>query len=157
MLKTLFGGIVTGGTALLGVSSIKAEPTSATKDNKGNKYILGKEEAPNEQPPLFSAATTHGDLVFLSGIGYHEEGDITKATNEVLKQMEKRLEDAGSSMKQVMKANVYLADLADYKTMNKAYYNGRWGGSPPARTTVATYGGVPGHSLVEIDCIATKT
>jgi enamine deaminase RidA (YjgF/YER057c/UK114 family) len=56
-------------------------------------------------------------------------------------------------MDKVLKVNVYLADLADYKGMNEVY-KGRFGPKPPVRTTVATYGGVPGNSLVEMDCIA---
>jgi enamine deaminase RidA (YjgF/YER057c/UK114 family) len=34
-------------------------------------------------------------------------------------------------------------------------YTGRWGNIPPVRTTVAVVAGVPGDSLVEIDCIAS--
>ena len=71
----------------------------------------------------------------------------------VLKELEKELVKHGSSMKKVLKVNVYLADLADYHKMNDVYH-GRFGDNPPVRTTVATYGGVPGDSLVEIDCIA---
>jgi enamine deaminase RidA (YjgF/YER057c/UK114 family) len=48
---------------------------------------------------------------------------------------------------------VYLHDLNDYKGMNEVY-KGRFGSKPPVRTTVAVYGGVPGDSLVEMDCIA---
>jgi enamine deaminase RidA (YjgF/YER057c/UK114 family) len=40
--------------------------------------------------------------------------------------------------------------------MNEVYL-GRFGKNPPVRTTVATYGGVPGNSLVEMDCIAYTT
>ena len=71
----------------------------------------------------------------------------------VLKELQKGLESNGSSMEQVLKVNVYLADLADYKGMNEVF-RGRFGKNPPVRTTVATYGGVPGNSLVEMDCIA---
>ena len=71
----------------------------------------------------------------------------------MLKEIQKALEKNGSSMEKVLKVNVYLADLADYKAMNEVY-RGRFGPNPPVRTTVATYGGVPGNSLVEIDCIA---
>ncbi|WP_247716457.1 RidA family protein [Sinomicrobium weinanense] len=53
-----------------------------------------------------------------------------------------------------LKVNVYLADLHDYKAMNEVY-RGKFGKNPPVRTTVAVYGGVPGDSLVEMDCIAT--
>jgi enamine deaminase RidA (YjgF/YER057c/UK114 family) len=56
-------------------------------------------------------------------------------------------------MNSVLKVNVFLADLADYSAMNEAY-RGRFGENPPVRTTVASYAGIPGNSLVEIDCIA---
>jgi 2-iminobutanoate/2-iminopropanoate deaminase len=50
--------------------------------------------------------------------------------------------------------NVYLNDIKDYAGMNEVY-QGRFGNEPPVRTTVAVAnGGVPGNSLVEIDCIA---
>ena len=71
----------------------------------------------------------------------------------MLKELQKGLESNGSSMEQVLKVNVYLADLDDYKAMNEVF-RGRFGKNPPVRTTVATYGGVPGNSLVEMDCIA---
>ncbi len=57
-------------------------------------------------------------------------------------------------MDKVLKVNVYLNDIADYKGMNEVF-KGRFGPNPPVRTTVAVAkGGVPGDSLVEIDCIA---
>jgi enamine deaminase RidA (YjgF/YER057c/UK114 family) len=71
----------------------------------------------------------------------------------VLKEHEKELIRAGSSMDKVLKVNVYLADLNDYKAMNEVF-RGRFGPKPQVRTTVATYGGVPGNSLVEMDCVA---
>jgi enamine deaminase RidA (YjgF/YER057c/UK114 family) len=71
----------------------------------------------------------------------------------VLNELQKELEKAGSSMENVLKANVYLADLGDYKAMNEVF-KGRFGKLPPVRTTIAAYGGIPGNSLVEIDCIA---
>jgi len=103
--------------------------------------------------PLFSGFTKLGNLVFIAGIGAHFEGDIKAHTDHVLKELEKKLIEAGSSMEQVLKVSVFLADLNDYKAMNEVY-KGRFGAKPPVRTTVATYGGVPGDSLVEIDCIA---
>lgn len=103
--------------------------------------------------PLFSGSTKHGNLVFIAGKGAHFEGDIKAHTDHVLKELEKELKKAGSSMEKVLKVNVYLADLNDYTAMNEVY-KGRFGDKPPVRTTVATYGGVPGDSLVEIDCMA---
>jgi enamine deaminase RidA (YjgF/YER057c/UK114 family) len=79
--------------------------------------------------------------------------DITAHTKHVLDELEKELIKAGSSMQKVLKVSVFLHDLNDYKAMNEAY-KGRFGDKPPVRTTVAVYGGVPGDSLVEMDCIA---
>ena len=103
--------------------------------------------------PLFSSAVAYGDLLYLAGKGAHFDGDIKSHTKHVLDNLEKELIKHGSSMDKVLKVNVYLADLNDYKAMNEVY-RGRFGENPPVRTTVATYGGVPGDSLVEIDCIA---
>lgn len=107
----------------------------------------------NEDKPLYSSFTKFNNMVFVSGKGAHFEGDITAHTKHVLDELEKELIKAGSSMDKVLKASVFLHDLNDYKAMNEAY-KGRFGDKPPCRTTVAVYGGVPGDSLVEIDCIA---
>jgi len=103
--------------------------------------------------PLFSGSTKFGNLVFVAGKGAHFEGDITAHTKHVLEEIEKELIKAGSSMQKVLKVSVFLHDLNDYKAMNEAY-KGKFGDKPPVRTTVAVYGGVPGDSLVEMDCIA---
>lgn len=108
----------------------------------------------HQDVPLFSAATIHGDLVYLAGKGAHFEGDITAHTKKVLDDLEQELIKNGSSMEKVLKVNVYLADLKDYQAMNDVY-KGRFGSNPPVRTTIAA-AGVPGNSLVEIDCIAYK-
>jgi enamine deaminase RidA (YjgF/YER057c/UK114 family) len=106
-----------------------------------------------EKTPLFSGVVSFGNLVFLSGIGAHFEGDIKAHTAHVLDEMKKKLEEVGSSMEKVLKVNVYLNDLKDYAAMNEVYL-GRFGPEPGVRTTIAAAGGIPGNSLVEIDCIA---
>jgi 2-iminobutanoate/2-iminopropanoate deaminase len=105
-------------------------------------------------PVLFNSIVTFGNLVFLAGIGAHFPGTIEEHTKYVLEQLEQNLILAGSSMEKVLKVNVYLSDLANYAKMNSVY-TGRWGNVPPVRTTVAVVAGVPGDSLVEIDCIAS--
>lgn len=107
----------------------------------------------DQDVPLFSGSTKFGNLVFVAGKGAHFDGDITAHTLHVLDELEKELVKAGSSMKKVLKVSVFLHDLNDYKAMNEAY-KGKFGDKPPVRTTVAVYGGVPGDSLVEMDCIA---
>ena len=106
-----------------------------------------------EKTPLFSGAISYGNMVFLAGIGAHFDGDIKAHTNHVLDEIQKRLENVGSSMANVLKVTVYLNDLKDYAGMNEVFL-GRFGPDPPVRTTVAAAGGIPGNSLVEIDCIA---
>lgn len=136
--------------ALFGFGIANAKPD--LKEAKAQKKVVG-EVINDQQGPLFSSAIAYGNLLFLAGKGAHFEGDIKAHTDHVLKELEAELKKHGSSMDKVLKVNVYLADLADYKAMNEVY-RGRFGDKPPVRTTVATYGGVPGDSLVEIDCIA---
>ena len=109
----------------------------------------------HDEIPLFSGSTKYGGLVFIAGKGAHVAPFEIKAHTEiVLKELEKELIKAGSSMDKVLKVNVYLNDIADYKGMNEVY-RGRFGKNPPVRTTVAVAnGGVPGDSLVVMDCIA---
>jgi enamine deaminase RidA (YjgF/YER057c/UK114 family) len=129
---------------------IGAEPASAqTNPERKVWWPNGKAPAP---PQLYSPAVSYGNLLFLSGVGAHFEGDIKAHTKHVLDEIQQRLEAAGSSMNKVLKAQVYLADLKDYDAMNEVF-KGRFGPEPPVRTTVAV-AGVPGKSLVEIDVIA---
>lgn len=150
--RSAFKKLGTTLAAMLGIASVQAS-TRPKKDKSPQKQVVGSVVEHEKGGPLFSSAVAYGNLLFLAGKGAHFDGDITAHTNHVLDELEKELEKNGSSMEKVLKVNVYLHDLADYKKMNEAY-RGRFGDSPPVRTTVATYGGVPGDSLVEIDCIA---
>jgi 2-iminobutanoate/2-iminopropanoate deaminase len=110
----------------------------------------------DQDVPLFSGHTKFGGLVYIAGKGAHFQGDIKAHTDHVLKELETELKKAGSSMEKVLKVTVFLNDIADYKGMNEVY-KGRFGKNPPVRTTVAVAkGGVPGDSLVEMDCIAMQ-
>ena len=107
---------------------------------------------------LAQATDTFENLVFISGVGAHVAPfTIENHTEIVLKGVEASLKRAGSSMTQVLKAQVWLDDIKDFEAMNKIY-RGRFGDKPPIRTTVAVAkGGVPDKSLIEIDVIAYKT
>jgi enamine deaminase RidA (YjgF/YER057c/UK114 family) len=141
LLTTAVGGAVAG---LAATGTGKAQNTPA--QNTPTKKVYGKSA-------LFSSAVSYGNLLFLSGVGAHFEGDIKAHTDRVLTDIETRLKEAGSSMDKVLKASVFLNDLKDYAAMNEVF-KGRFGENPPARTTVAPAGGIPGGSLVEIDVIA---
>ena len=131
-------------------TSASAADEAASKPVKKVHWSGGKRP---EKPPLFSPAVSYGNLLFISGVGAHFEGDIKSHTEHVLGEIKKKLEAAGSSMEKVLKVNVYLNDLKDYAGMNEVFL-GKFGPDPGVRTTIAAAGGIPGNSLVEIDCIA---
>jgi enamine deaminase RidA (YjgF/YER057c/UK114 family) len=133
-----------------GAAAVALPVKAQARAEKRVIYPSGKKP---EKPPLFSGIVAYGNLVFIAGIGAHFEGGIKAHTKHVLDQIEQRLKQAGSSMEKVLKCNVYLNDLKDYREMNEVFL-GRFGAEPPVRTTIAAPGGIPGNSLVEIDVIA---
>ncbi|HSD29298.1 MAG TPA: RidA family protein [Vicinamibacteria bacterium] len=151
MANTKRRAFLAGATAAVGAT---AAARTARADEKPVKKVHWQDGKRPEKTPLFSGVTSYGGLVFISGVGAHFEGDIKAHTKHVLDEIQKKLEEVGSSMEKVLKVNVYLNDLKDYKAMNEAFL-GRFGPEPPVRTTIAAAGGIPGDSLVEIDCIAT--
>jgi enamine deaminase RidA (YjgF/YER057c/UK114 family) len=130
-----------------------SSPSAASPASTPAKKVHWSGGKPPAKPPLFSPVVSYGNLIFVSGIGAHFEGDIKAHTKHVLDEIQKALESAGSSMEKVLKVNVYLNDLKDYAGMNEVFL-GRFGAEPGVRTTIAAAGGIPGNSLVEIDCIA---
>ncbi len=144
------GPAVAVAAAVAAPASLLAQSVPAERPVKKVHYASGKKP---ERTPLFNGVVSYGNLVFISGIGAHFEGDIKAHTKHVLDEIQKNLERAGSSMEKVLKVNVYLNDLKDYAGMNEMFL-GRFGPEPGVRTTIAAAGGIPGNSLVEIDCIA---
>src|SRR5438876_7342305 len=106
------------------------------------KNIFKTDKAPGAIGP-YSQAVGLGDLLFLSGqipidpaTGQIVEGDIAVQTERVLKNLQAVLEAAGSSLEQVLKTTIFLADMNDFAPVNEVY--GRFfTKSPPARSTVA--------------------
>jgi 2-iminobutanoate/2-iminopropanoate deaminase len=142
-----------GGAAGAAVAVAAAVPAANAQDKPAKRVIYRNGKKP-EKTPLFNSTVAFGNLLFIAGVGYHQEGDITIHTRGVLDQIKQQLEAAGSSMEKVLKCNVYLNDLKDYAEMNKVF-QGAFGPEPPVRTTIAAPGGIPGNSLVEIDVIAS--
>jgi len=143
----LFKKLSLGLAGFLGIKTVSAAEESTSTATPHNEITM------DQNIPLFSGARTFGKLLFIAGKGAHFEGDIRAHTKHVLDEVQKELEKNGSSMNKVLKVNVYLNDLKDYQAMNETY-RGRFGDNPPVRTTIAAAGGIPGNSLVEIDCIA---
>ena len=145
MVKSMVATAALAGAA---IQTAAGQPAGA----KAVKKVHYRGEKP-PGTPVFSSAISFGNLVFIAGKGAHFDGDIRAHTKHVLDELEAELKNAGSSMEKVLKVNVYLNNLNDYDAMNEVY-RGRFGPEPPVRTTVAPAGGIPGKSLVEIDCIA---
>lgn len=147
--RSIFKKILFGTAGLLGFSTVQASQVQNGEDDT----IKTGDVVYDQEIPLFSGSQVYGGLVYIAGKGAHFEGDIKAHTKHVLDELQKELEKAGSAMDRVLKVNVYLNDLKDYKEMNEVF-RGRFGMNPPVRTTIAAAGGIPGDSLVEIDCIA---
>ena len=109
----------------------------------------------------YSHGVWAGELLYLSGqtpidpaTGTLIDGDVQAQTQRVFDNLEGALHDAGLTMNDVIKCNVYLTDMASFSAMNAAYST-RFSAPFPARTTVAV-AGLPLGADVEIELIATK-
>jgi 2-iminobutanoate/2-iminopropanoate deaminase len=126
-----------------------------------SKTVISTQSAPKAVGP-YSQAIRSGNLVFTAGQAALDpqtqqmiEGGITEQTKRTLENLKAILEEAGTSLSRVVKANVYLKDLKDFAAMNEAYaqYLAPSGVSAPARTTIEA-ARLPKDALVEIDVIA---
>ncbi|HWX89177.1 MAG TPA: RidA family protein [Rhizomicrobium sp.] len=139
-------------------ATVAAAAAAATLLAKGAEAQPMKMEKrspyPDAKPSMYSRAVAYGNMLFLSGVGYHKPGTIEDHTKGVLEEIEKNLAEAGSSLQKCLKVSVFLNDLKDYDRMNAVYRSFNWGDIAPVRTTVAPAAGIPGNSLIEIDVIA---
>ncbi|BDC50169.1 hypothetical protein F183_A24850 [Bryobacterales bacterium F-183] len=151
--KFLKGSVATAAGVAAGAAAAAPQAQAQTPTAPVKKVHRKPGAKAPTAPPLFNGAVSYGNLLFIAGKGAHFQGDIKAHTKHVLDEVQKELENAGSSMEKVLKCNVYLHDLKDYAAMNEVF-KGRFGMEPPVRTTIAAAGGIPGDSLVEIDVIA---
>jgi 2-iminobutanoate/2-iminopropanoate deaminase len=82
------------------------------------------------------------------------DGGTGPQTTQTLRNIERVLQAVGLGLGQVVKMNVYLADMSDFQEMNEAYI-AVIGDSPPARITVGGVDLALG-ARVEIDCVAYR-
>jgi 2-iminobutanoate/2-iminopropanoate deaminase len=110
----------------------------------------------------YSQAIKVGEFVYTSGqvaidpaTGEFIGGGIAEQTERVLKNVAAVLEAAGSSLDQVVKTLVFLADMDDFTAMNEVYAK-FFTGAPPARSTVQA-ARLPKDARVEIEAVAVVT
>ena len=122
------------------------------------KRIIKTEDAPKAIGP-YSQAVVAGGFVFASGqiptdpaTGQFVEGGISEQTRQVLRNLSKVLEAAGTGLERVVKTTVFLADMDDFAAMNEVYAR-FFKENPPARSTVQA-ARLPRDARVEIDVIA---
>ena len=99
-----------------------------------------------------------GDYVFLSGqLGFDEKGHMAEGieaqTRQCLHNIETLLAQAGGGLTDIVKATVWLTDLANFPGYNRVYAAAVSKDAPPARSTVASGLVLPG-ALIEIEVVA---
>jgi 2-iminobutanoate/2-iminopropanoate deaminase len=109
----------------------------------------------------YSQAIVSGDLIFTSGqIPLDPEtqqmvtGDARVQTERVMENLSAVLQAAGAGFENVVKATIFVADLADFGTVNEVYGR-RFPKDPPARSTVQV-AALPKGARLEIELIARR-
>jgi len=120
------------------------------------KFVQTK-NAPSAIGPYSQAVVLNG-MVYTSGQialtpdGQMLEDDVILQTKQVLKNLEAVLIEAGSSLQNVVKTTIFIANMDDFATINEIYAEA-FGSHKPARSTVAVKT-LPKNALVEIDAVA---
>lgn len=124
------------------------------------KKVIATTLAPAAIGP-YSQAIQIDNMLFTSGqlgmdpnTGYFVEGGVKGQTVQVFKNIQAILTEAGFTMQDITKATVFLADMADFATVNEVYAT-QFEGDFPARSAVAVKT-LPKNGLVEIEVIAVK-
>jgi 2-iminobutanoate/2-iminopropanoate deaminase len=123
-----------------------------------NMKAISTTKAPAAIGP-YSQAIKVGNLVYTSGqipidpaTGNFVEGGIKEQTRQSLTNVKAILEEAGLTMKNVVKTTVFMADMNDFADMN-AVYSEFFAEPYPARSAVAVKT-LPKGALVEIEVVA---
>lgn len=124
------------------------------------KRIIETTNAPAAVGPYSQAVEANGTL-YISGqvplvpaTGKMVEGGIKEQTEQVMKNIEAILTEAGYTFSDVVKSTCLLANIEDFKAMNEVYAS-YYKENPPARAAFAVKD-LPLGALVEIETIAVK-
>ncbi len=151
---------VTGGTGLQTHNVLGEAPKRDEQDTEDATPVIRTERAPKPVGP-YPHARRVGDLLFLSGIGPRTPGTneipvgIEAQTRRCIENIRAILEDAGSSLDNILDVTVYLTDMKrDFERFN-AVYAEYLGHVQPTRTTVGV-DSLPTPIDVELKVIASQ-
>ena len=127
-----------------------------------SKSVVRTDSAPAPfQGAPYSQGIVFGDLVFVSGqLGIDPEeghvvgGGIVEQTDRVMKNLAAILEEADSSLGNVLTVSIFLVDLGDFQAMNEVYAS-HLSEPYPARATVQI-AALPSGARVEIAVVAHR-
>ncbi|MGE5723907.1 MAG: RidA family protein [Acidobacteriota bacterium] len=150
-------GSILSAAGLVGGLSLTRNAEAQAADGVQKLDYDGK---PASGKQMITSLIVHNGLIYISGQGANDAGavqhnDIETHTRKVMDNVKKLVEAGGGTMDSILQLTVYLAKLDDYDGMNQVFKTYFPHGGP-ARTTIAV-AGVPGHSLLEINCIAAVT
>lgn len=122
------------------------------------REMIHSEKAVVPSSPYSQGIVATGRTLYISGQGSFDPetnsfqpGNFREQAERTFRNVGLILEAAGAGWQDVVKVNVYLADVLDFAEMNEVYR--RVVPAPhPARTTVQA--GLIGQMLIEVDCIA---
>ncbi|EKJ67396.1 hypothetical protein NXS19_010621 [Fusarium pseudograminearum] len=127
-----------------------------------NRVRVSTKNAPAVPSNLMNQAIIANDFVFTSGgvamdpkTGKIIDGDIEAHTRQIIRNLDAILDEAGSSLNDVVEVNIYLSDMKYYAKMNEVYAE-YWGDLKPARTCVAIKS-LPMNANIEIKCVGVVT
>jgi 2-iminobutanoate/2-iminopropanoate deaminase len=122
------------------------------------KKCFNPEKAPQAIGP-YSISNIYNNMIFVSGqLPINSEtgeliiGDVKKATEQILLNAKYILEEAGSSLENVLKTTVFLKDMNNFADMNEVYAK-FFDKNPPARSAFQVVK-LPKDVDVEIEFIA---
>ena len=121
--------------------------------------VVSTPHAPQAIGP-YSQAIVVNNMVFTSGQialrpdGSFVDGDVEAQAKQVLENLRAVLKEAGSSLQNVVKTTIFLANMDDFAVVNSVY-GSFFGEHKPARSTVGVKT-LPKNALVEIEAIAIK-
>jgi enamine deaminase RidA (YjgF/YER057c/UK114 family) len=157
------GLAVLGGTGVAKATAGEAQPSASGEASwTPKKAAIRRPGQAASSNALLSSCIRSGHLLFVSGIGgwypdrRKEAGDVKVQIQSALTTMKELLESAGSSMANVLKVHMTVADAKKNIALLNEGYRGFFPDPPPARS----YSGVAASDmgrdgvLVQVDCVA---